>query len=232
MRKKLIALAMAAMMLGVAVIGGTLAYFTDTETKDNVFTTGNVDIALTEKGADGETFKDGQTLLPGSKTKNNIVKSVTVDNIGKNDAYCWIEVWVPSALDDGDDNSPKAPGKGNSLHFNYASNVVETKSTYLGTKAIDGVYYNGYVHYIANSTAVTSGMSTSALLDQVYMDSNVTQCTDNTHKTNCLVLQDGTHYTGPWDLVINAIGFQADGFNSVTDAISSYYGLEVTNYIW
>lgn len=63
MRKKLVALSMAVLMLAVAVIGGTLAYFTDqTETKVNTFTVGNVNIELTEPQWKG----DNHNLMPGA----------------------------------------------------------------------------------------------------------------------------------------------------------------------
>ena len=230
MRKKIVALSMAVLMLAVCVIGGTLAYFTDTDTEDNTFTVGNVKINLIEKNADGTDFTDDQVLLPGSKTENNVAKKVTVENIGKSDAYCWIEVWVPAALDDGDDNSPTAPGLGNSLHFNYGANVTETKATFLGSKEINGVSYNGYVHFVKDDAAVKAGESSAQLLDQVYMDKKVAQCTEH---DNCLILEDGqTHYTGSWNLVINAVGFQADGVSNIQTAITNYYGKDVTKYLW
>lgn len=221
MKKKVVAACMTVALAAVAMGGATLAYFTDTETETNTFVVGEVDIEL------NEDFPDNN-LVPGDKTHNNLKKEVTVENVGENEAYMWIEVWVPASLDDGDDNSPAAPGLGNSLHFNYAKGVVETKATYLGSK--DG--YNGYVHYIPSTAGIAKGGSTAALLDQVYMDKLCTQCTDTTH-SNCMVLMDGeTHYTGVWDLKINAIGFQAEGFGNITDAISEYYGKDVTAYIW
>lgn len=232
MKKKILALCLVVALAATAIVGGTLAYFTDTDEATNTFTVGNVDIKLVEKNLDGTPFTPDQPLMPGSKTQNNIAKIVTVKNTGKSDAYMWIEVWVPAALDDGDDNSPTAPGLGNSLHFNYGATVEETKSTYLGPKKIGDVSYNGYVHFVKNDTAKKANESTVALLDQVYMDSKVTQCTDATH-TNCMILADGqTHYTGDWNLVINAVGFQADGIDSIQTAISTYYSKTVGDYLW
>lgn len=232
MKKKITAIALVVCLVAVAVVGGSLAYFTDKDNATNTFTVGNVDIQLVEKNEDGTPFTPNQVLLPGSKTENNIAKRVTVENVGQSDAYCWIEVWVPAALDDGDDNSPTAPGLGNSLHFNYGQTVTETKATFLGSKTIDGVSYNGYVHFVENDTAVAAGESSTQLLDQVYMDKKVAQCTNTQHQ-NCLILADGqTHYTGDWNLVINAIGFQADGVASIEAAITNYYNKDVTTYLW
>ena len=224
MKKKILALCLVVALAATAVIGGTLAYFTDTDTETNTFTVGNVKIDLVEE------FEQDALLMPGTKTQNNVEKKVTVKNVGTNDAYMWIEVWVPAALDDGDDNSPQAPGLGNSLHFNYGDAVTETKSTYLGSKTIDNVAYNGYVHFVENDTAKAKDESTAQLLDQVYMDKKVAQCTEH---DNCRILADGeTHYTGNWNLVINAVGFQEEGFATIESAISEYYGKPVADYLW
>lgn len=230
-KRKILILAMALSMVAILAVGGTLAYFTDTETAKNTFTYGKIDIDLTEENADGTEFTQDQVLMPGSKTENNIAKIVTVDNVGTAAAYMWIEVWVPSALDDGDDNSPVAPGLGNSLHFNYGKDVTETKNTYLGSKEIDGVSYNGYVHFVKNDAAKKPGESTVNLLNQVYMDTKVKQCTDAAHE-DCLVLVDGTHYTGDWNLVINAIGFQADGVANIETAIETWYTKPLADHLW
>ena len=231
-KRKILMLAMSLCMVAILAVGGTLAYFVDTETATNTFTVGKVDIQLNEYNADGSAFTNDQVLMPGSKTENEIAKIVKVKNTGKNDAYVWIEVWIPSALDDGDDNSPQAPGLGNSLHFNYPDNVTETKSTYLGSKEIGGVYYNGYVHYIAGATeGIAPNTESDALLTQVYMDKGVTQCTEH---ENCMKLidEDKTCYTGAWTLIINAVGFQSEGVATIEAAITEYYGKDVTAHIW
>ena len=227
MKKKILSIALVVAMVAV-IAAGSLAYFTDTDKADNVFTVGKVDITLNEKNADGTPFTQDQKLYPGTKTQNNIPKIVTVtNNQGSEDAYMWAEIWIPSALDDGDDNSPTAPGLGNSLHFNYARNVVETKATYLGSKEINGVMYNGYVHFVENDTAKAAGESTGALLDQVYMDKGVVQ-----GENGYLLIDGKTDYTGSWDIVVYGVGIQASGFNSITDAITAYYNKDVTKGMW
>ena len=228
MKKKILSIALVVAMVAV-IAAGSLAYFTDTDKADNVFTVGKVDITLNEKNADGTPFTPNQKLYPGTKTQNNIPKIVTVtNNQGSEDAYMWAEIWIPSALDDGDDHSPTAPGLGNSLHFNYARNVVETKATYLGSKEINGVMYNGYVHFVENDTAKAAGETTGALLDQVYMDKGVVQ-----GENGYLLIDGKTDYTGSWDIVVYGVGIQAKGFDSITDAITAYYNNNnVTDYIW
>ena len=227
MKKKILSIALVVAMVAV-IAAGSLAYFTDTEKADNTFTVGKVDITLNEKNADGTPFTQNQKLYPGTKTQNNIPKIVTVtNNQGSEDAYMWAEIWIPSALDDGDDHSPTAPGLGNSLHFNYAGNVVETKATYLGSKEINGVMYNGYVHFVENDTSKAAGETTDALLDQVYMDRGVVQ-----GENGYLLIDGKTDYTGSWDIVVYGVGIQANGFNSITDAITAYYNKNVTEHMW
>ncbi len=112
MKKKILALILCAMMAATAVVGGTLAYFTDTEGATNVMTVGNVSIVQDETNEKGEAFQDNQKLYPytgdgdGMKDENLmntaseyytgrvmdtadnwISKIVTVKNDGSEDAY-------------------------------------------------------------------------------------------------------------------------------------------------
>ena len=48
MKKKITAIALVICLVAVAIVGGSLAYFTDKEEATNTFTAGNVDITLTE----------------------------------------------------------------------------------------------------------------------------------------------------------------------------------------
>ena len=48
MKKKILAMCLVVAMLAIAIVGGTLAYFTDTDAETNVFVVGNVDIDLIE----------------------------------------------------------------------------------------------------------------------------------------------------------------------------------------
>ena len=81
MKKKIITLCLVIAMLSVAVIGGTLAYFTDVEQATNEFTVGKVDIDLYETVG----HVDGATT-PNSKDnaiKVNGQTGAVLENIGK-----------------------------------------------------------------------------------------------------------------------------------------------------
>lgn len=236
MKKKILTLCLVVALAATAVIGGTLAYFTDTDTKTNVFTAGDIKIAIEEIFPEGE-------LMPGTATDNNLQKEVYVKNIGSNDAYMWIEVLIPAALDTPENASL------NDLHFNYYDTYEDSEGNpvvcssavanaegysdpkfvinevYMGSTTVEGVTYNRYLHYTENDTAKASEETTAALLAQVYMDKDIEQCTED--HGDCLLLKDGTHYDGAWELIINAYGIQSQGFDTIGEAINAYYDDEV-----
>lgn len=89
MKKKILALSLCVALLAVAVVGGTLAYFTDfTETKENVFTVGNVDIELTEPNWDSTGVEDAPQVYPGE----SLDKDPTVANVGANPCFVRVKV--------------------------------------------------------------------------------------------------------------------------------------------
>lgn len=66
MKKKIFAIVLCVAMLAIAVIGGTMAYFTDTDAQTNTFTAGKVDISLDE--AIVEKDAAGNLVATGSRT--------------------------------------------------------------------------------------------------------------------------------------------------------------------
>ena len=78
-------------LAALVAVGGSLAWFTDTESKTNTVTTGKVDITLTEKGPDGDA-PNGikyENIMPG----DTLLKEVTITNVGE-DAYVRLKVTV------------------------------------------------------------------------------------------------------------------------------------------
>ena len=63
-------------MVGSLAVGGTLAWFTDTETATNVVTMGNVDITLSEDGGEDGAIIDGgleyTDVMPGDKFRKQL----------------------------------------------------------------------------------------------------------------------------------------------------------------
>ena len=85
MKKKLLALVLVVALAATAVIGGTLAYFTDKEVATNTFTVGNVDITLTED----KWVESNAKLIPGRVIEKN--PTITLENDSER-AYTFMEV--------------------------------------------------------------------------------------------------------------------------------------------
>lgn len=142
MKKKLTAIALVVALLAVAVIGGTLAYFTDTDSAKNTFTVGNVKIDLieqekTEQGLVG--FEQDKLLVPGKSNDGNAVsKIVTVKNTGRNDAWVWVDLKIPAYLVSSE--YPTNESK-NALHWNSYGcfNVEYNSGNYWKLAISDGI---------------------------------------------------------------------------------------------
>lgn len=85
-KKNLLSMIVALSLVGVIMVGASLAYLTDrTEEKVNVFTIGNVKIDLDEPHWEEEK---AQNLKPGAE----VTKDPTVTNVGENDAFVAVTV--------------------------------------------------------------------------------------------------------------------------------------------
>lgn len=230
MKKKLLAFAMV-FALAAVVVGGSLAYFTDTDAKDNTFTTGNVDIELIEKFGDNNPDTP-EKLLPATGSaqagtlKNGVTKEVSVKNTGSEDAYVRVHIAIPNVLDNGSDTFDA--GK-NVLHFNFAKDSIgegkwdwsKTSGTpyeddwnYYET-SINNVKYNVYV--VTYGTALKTGEVTpEKAMHQVYLDSKVTNA--DVEKINETLDKN-------WKILVVAEGTQAAGFEDAYSALNTAFGV-------
>lgn len=88
MNKKAITVGAIALSISTfAAVGGSLAYFTDSEQKNNVFAVGDVDIELTEPQWEQT---EQHIIVPGAE----IQKDPTVTNVGVNDAYIRVKMTI------------------------------------------------------------------------------------------------------------------------------------------
>ena len=113
MKKKILAIVLCVAMLAIAVVGGTMAYFTDSQAATNTFTVGSVEIELLEStlhrvvdNATDDAIKtdaagyaaylaeNGTNIMPG----RSIRKAPYVVNTGKNDAYVRVRLLIPAGL--------------------------------------------------------------------------------------------------------------------------------------
>lgn len=228
MKKKLLAVSMVA-ALGVTAVGGTLAYFSDTDAQKNTFTTGNVAIDLWEDFGDNDS-EGIEELIPAvgsaqnGTLKNGIEKEVYVTNTGSEDAYVRVHIAIPSILDNA---QPDFDASKNVLHFNYSEDsVAEDKWNWSksvdGTTGsnwnyytikIDGIDYNVYV--VTYETKLAKDESTVDAMSQVYLDSKTSN-------------EDITKIKGTlgdnWYIYVAAEGTQAEGFDDAYTALNTAFG--------
>lgn len=193
MKKKVTAIALAVCILAVAVIGATMAYFTDTDSKTNTFTFGKVDIDLTEDSTDengavkGNKSTDGGITYPGvlpglvySKVPTVTVKS---DSLA---AWVIITATVPTVYDwDGLFN-----GRIDMMNFTKVKKTVGENTVY---------------YFYANA-AVTAGSSVTPFT-KVKINPALTQ----------------NDVAKKFDMVINAYAIQKDGFSDAEAAFAAAF---------
>ena len=149
MKKKIPALTLCVVMAAIAIVGGPLACFTDTDKATNTFTVGNIDIDLTEPKWDAIGEKEAADVYPGEA----LAKDPTVKNDGFNP--CFVRIKVTNLDQFGTDNM-----------ITYRTDYVEGA---LGTdweRHTDGYFY--YTKVLA------AGATTDALFDQIVMPVGLT----------------------------------------------------------
>ena len=248
-KRRILAIAMSLCIVAILAVGASLAYFTDTKSATNTFTVGNVKIALieqekTEKGL--EDFSQDKTLVPGKSNDGNAVsKIVTVENTGKNDAWVWVDLKIPTYLVSKD--YPTDESK-NALHWNSYGcfNVEYNKGDYWRLAIADGIV--DAAHKVTNPDMVSvdeglwydykfvektdeyvlirtkmqnplpAGKISLPCLAQVYMDWRVTA------NGNTFTLPDGRTIStdASWKIDVTAYAIQVDGFDTIDDAITAY----------
>ncbi len=208
MNKKKTVLA-AAILLFMFVIGGAIAYFTDTDQKTNTFTIGSVDITLTEDGWDAlpDTNSNdipdaAEDMMPGeSVTKDPLINNVSI----KNDAYVFAKVEVPCT-------TIVAPATTSEELFTYTTNAGWTELSTAAVACTSGgtathVYYygtNGTLTVLAKAASSSTPTSTSnPLFSTISLRST---------------LKGNEGLTGEKQVVVTGYGIQTDGLTSTAPA--------------
>lgn len=238
MKKKLLAMCLVVALAATAVIGGTLAYFTDTDDATNTFTAGGVKIDLHEANkeqipaVDEEYHKwlEDQVLMPGDNETNTVAKRVYVENTGKSASYVRVHIAIPSVLDNA---QPDFDASKNLLHFNatedsyavgkwnWGTKEVEGRADFVGTgdtwnfytTNVDNIDYNVYV--VTYETELAAKAVTDDAMHQVYLYKDVTNA--DIEKANAVIGED-------WKVLVFAEGGQVDGFDNAFDALNTQFG--------
>lgn len=162
MKKKIFAIAFAAILAVTAITGASLAYLTDEEEATNVFTVGNVDIELTEPNWEATGKAEAEDVYPGEP----LAKDPTVENVGKNPCFVRISV---SALDQFAEDY-------NGAMITYRTDYVE------GALGDDwALHTDGYFYY---TKVLAVDEKTDALFDQIVIPFAL----ENSEKTEDIIV--------------------------------------------
>ena len=247
-KRKIVLLATSLCMIAILAIGGTLAYFTDTDEATNTFTVGGVKIALHEQERDGkgglQAFTQDKVLMPivgsaqGDKdalgqpvAANYVDKIVTIENTGVSDAYVRAYFAIPSDLDDGYETFNAGA---NILHFNFGNkDGVSTegvqwkwmhgnKWNYFET-TIGGVAYN--VYFADYYQKLPAGATTEQFISGVYLDSHV-DMKNGAYIDTRFPNADLSILKGTVSCPVKAVAVQAEGFDTVDAAVTAAFGAQ------
>ena len=253
MKKKLVAISLVVAMLAVAVIGGSLAYFTDTDEATNTFTAGGVKIDLIEQqvnkeGTALEDFAQNQVLMPivgsaqGEKddfgqpvAKNYVDKMVTIKNTGKSAAYVRAYFAIPADLDDGFEESFNASM--NILHFNFGNkDGVSTYNKQWLWGSVAKPNHSGWNYFVATIDGVAynvyfadyyqalpAGETTEQFISGVYLDSHVDMKNGEYIDTR-FPDADLSILEGTVSCPVKVVAVQAAGFKTAAEAIDAAFG--------
>lgn len=224
MKKKIVVASLVIALLAIAV-GGSLAWFIDSDEATNVFTVGSVDIEQ------NEDFVQESQLLPvvgedpTDADDNYIKKAVTVKNTGINAAYVQTYVAVPAVLDN------------NGILKLYDANCATNGWTKEGLVAtgvsIEGENLEYNVYLYRYNTELAANTETAACLEYVYIDKTIdlnTYDLDDVEgvDTAYFVLADGTEITGfnatgNLNVYVATQAVQSQGFENAEVALESAF---------
>ena len=242
--KKIVAIALALVMLVGGVIAGTMAWFVDDEQATNTIVVGDVGILLHESNGtdtddDYREWLADQWMLPSEGNDGNeLAKQITVENDGTNDAYVRVKIYVPTNI-------------AGVIHFNQGNDdwtKLNSDSAKAAAKTadvvIDGTNYVEYTLYYTANDGVVDGNNddnvsgtpvantiTSNAIDSIYLDKyvdcdNVPTAVTYWHKGVALTeLDDGTA-----DIIVVAEAIQVAGHDNATDAWVDFEDQVGNNY--
>lgn len=246
-KKGILALSLVMALGATLMVGGSLAWFSDTDEATNTFTVGSVEIVQ------NEVFdEDNAQLIPvGSNATpeddpNFIEKKVTVENTGNNPAYVQTFVAVPAALDNYGilhihDNATGVTGNGwiavdgdptTSGIDPVAVSVMLDDDNDSDTAAVE---YNVYKYRNENPLAAPAGgvkSETDAVMLGVYIDEkadlNVYRDA-NDEITKAHFVWNGTEIIGydvanmTLNVYVATQAVQSQGFNSASEALTNAF---------
>ena len=216
MKKKILALSMCIALAAIAIVGASLAYFTDTKTAANTFTMGDVKIKLDEtniNNQEGDRVTSNEyDVYPGAV----VTKDPIVHNTGKNGAWVRAIVTVENGMNWlglYNDNVWTAPQED-------AFNALINNTLGEGWELVDIAYdmsgpdhpTSDFVATLKYTTVLNASTDTSAMFSQIAFPAKMTG-----NDVTTRIAQNGEFGI---DVVAEAI--QADGFDTWEEAFAAF----------
>ena len=186
MKKKITAIFLCVALVAIAIVGASLAYFTDSETATNTFTMGDVKIKLDETNVNEPTgdrvTSNTYNVYPGAV----VTKDPIVHNVGKNAAYIRATVnvsnWMNLVAAYYPDFKPTFPNEGYEAALNLLVGKLGDGWSIVGVAAGDTftigqfdakfiLKYDGTLAAGADTTAMFQTVTIPAGIDNVNNDS-------------------------------------------------------------
>ena len=223
-KRKILTLALTLCMVAILAIGGTLAYFTDSDADSNVMVAGNVYIVQNETDRNGDAFENDQKLVPavyngtlsydatmnntngngtlkiwGDSVDNEIDKVISVTNKGTEPAYIRTIVLMENT----DNNAicEKIHGHWNNSDGQYRKWLTNDDGTDV-IVTIGGVKYS--IAVCTYNTALEAGKTSAPSLMQIFVDPTA----DNEWNE---LLDDGRLSILALSQAVQAQGFETEG---------------------
>ena len=244
MKKKILAFAMVFALAAVAVVGGSLAYFTDEDEAENTFAVGNVNISLIEQQRNEQNpdmlspYVDGSTLIPVVENEKESPVITNGDNDETNDVALPSEANYANYID----KIVRVSNTGKSqayvrafiaipssidaftldggLHLSLGESKSWEDLIPAGTATINSIKYNVYSRI--NSEVVESWTTTAPAYSGIYLDKDV-----DADENGNLIINGNTvgrsTYTVEGKVVIPvfAQAIQVAGFDTADEAFAA-----------
>ena len=244
MKKKILAFAMVFALAAVAVVGGSLAYFTDEDETENTFAVGNVNISMIEQQRNEQNpdmlspYVDGSTLIPVVENEKESPVITNGDNDETNDVALPSEANYANYID----KIVRVSNTGKSqayvrafiaipssidaftldggLHLSLGESKSWEDLIPAGTATINSIKYNVYSRI--NSEVVESWTTTSPAYCGIYLDKDVDADENGNLIINGNTVRRST-YTVEGKVVIPvfAQAIQVAGFDTADEAFAA-----------
>ncbi len=212
MKKKITALCLCVALLAIAVVGASLAYFTDTKSATNTFTMGNVAIKLDETNVNdpngARVTSNAYNVYPGAV----VTKDPIVHNVGANAAYIRATVnvsnWMNLVSAYYPDFEATFPNDGYKAALNLLVGELGEGWSVVGVEAGDtftiGQFDAKFI--LKYEGALAAGADTTAMFQSVTIPTGIDNANADSFKEVKVVAQ----------------AIQADGFDTWEDAFAAY----------